>query len=72
MDSNKDYKLFVIYNDIIKEDNKYYLKKEVTAIPVKFIVSSKHNMNLQKAFSYVRKLLIQSRFNHINYRNLQK
>ena len=61
MNAESGLRLFVIYNDIIKEDNKYYLKKVVTPIPVKFIVSKRYKEDLQKAFSYVRKLLIQSK-----------
>jgi len=69
MNADNGIRLFVVYNDIIKEDNKYYLKKEVTPIPVKFIISKKNKENMQKAFSYIRKLLIQSKlyYNIINY-----
>ncbi len=53
--------MFVIYKDILKENDKFYLKKEVVPIPVEFIISKKFNENLQKAFSYAKKLLIQSK-----------
>ena len=79
MNAESGIRLFVIYNDIIKEDNKYYLKKVVTPIPVKFIVSKRYKEDLQKAFSYIRKLLVQSKqlfflfnFNSITLRNFKK
>lgn len=61
MNGDKENRFFVIYNDIIKENEKYYIKRELVPIPVKFIVSKRYLEDLNKAFAYIKKLLIQSK-----------
>lgn len=52
-------RVFVQYNNIIQNDDKYLLHRTLTTVPVNFRVDSNMNLRLQTAFNIVKSMVVQ-------------
>jgi hypothetical protein len=59
LNSNGDYRVYLKYNNISKDGDKYFLKTSIQPIPIKFTMSSDNSERLQKAFNMVKGITLQ-------------
>mmetsp|Transcript_23285 Transcript_23285/g.24228 ORF Transcript_23285/g.24228 Transcript_23285/m.24228 type:complete len:681 (-) Transcript_23285:87-2129(-) len=55
--SNRDIRVFVLVNNLVKKDDKYYTEKLAMPIPIKFSAQSHNSNKLQRAFIFMKPLL---------------
>jgi len=58
LNSNGNYRVYIKYNKIVSEENKYYLRTELKPVPVLFKSNSVANQKLQSAFNVIKSMTL--------------